>query len=50
MKKVLLAVVTVSLLTAYAVPVQAAVGGKTKPPVEAKCSSWWEQLVRSFTG
>jgi len=49
MKKVLFAVVTVSLLSATTVPVQAAVGGKTKPPMEVKCS-WWDQLVKSVIG
>ncbi|WP_281559823.1 hypothetical protein [Thalassomonas sp. RHCl1] len=49
MKKILLAVVTVSLLSTLAVPADAAVGGKTKPPVAAKCS-WWDQLVMSVIG
>ena len=47
MKKILLAVFVVSVLSSLAGPVQASVGGKNKPPMEQRCS-WWHQLVASF--
>ena len=49
MKKLLLAVLTVSVLAGVTVPAQAGVGGRNKPPMEAKCS-WWDQLVMSVIG
>ena len=47
MKKVLVAVLVVAVIGSVAVPVQAGVGGKTKPPMEL-ASGWWDQLVAAF--